>query len=549
MWDLQTCRNSALQFLVVPVLCLAAVGQSTLSSYTRTSQPSFLTYSELVAISEEDPPKPDLAKKLNSLLTTPFLSNEAFYRGAKPMRPDLKGVGPSLRLVVWNIERGLELDAIKLVLTDKKEFLAKVHKPPPDDKDQPPASLAQLSAQIDVLQSADVFVLNEVDWGMKRTDYKAVVKELADTLNMNWTYGVEFVEVDPKVLGLDSFEGVKDEAKRKELQELFSVDQERVLGLHGSAILSRYPIREARLVPFKHQAYDWYRGEKKYGKVEAGKRKGASVAFGEEILREVRRGGRTNLIANLDVPDLPEKQVTIVATHIENRTAPKGRRKQGEELLDLIRAIPNPVIVAGDMNTTGADGSVSSVKSLALSKATDPAYWTTQGIKYATGVGIGMDVMSFAFKQTKFQSDPTAAGVPLVAANPEQGLFKDLNQFRFDDGSRLDFRGDPELSETGRGGTLGNSNERGSKGFLTTYALPRTLGVKGKFKLDWVFVKAYLKKDEIAPDSYRFAPRFAHTMNEVNQATGEPLSDHAPISVDLPFGPAVAGCPPKPPKF
>ena len=68
--------------------------------------------------------------------------------------------------------------------------------------------------------------------------------------------------------------------------------------------------------------------------------------------------------------------------------------------------IHNPVIVAGDMNTTGADGSVTSVKSLAMSKATDPAFWTTKGIKYATGVGIGMDVMSFAFKQTKFQSDP-----------------------------------------------------------------------------------------------------------------------------------------------
>src|SRR5262249_49798500 len=160
--------------------------------------------------------------------------------------------------------------------------------------------------------------------------------------NMNWAYGVEFIEVDPKVLGLQSFANVQDEAKRKALEELFSVDKDRVLNLHGSAILSRYPIREARLIPFKYQAYDWYRGEKGYGSTETAKRKGASVALGEQILREVRRGGRTNLIATIDVPELPEEQVTVVAAHLENRTAPKGRIKQGGELLQMIRAIQHP---------------------------------------------------------------------------------------------------------------------------------------------------------------------------------------------------------------
>ena len=42
-----------------------------------------------------------------------------------------------------------------------------------------------------------------------------------------------------------------------------------------------------------------------------------------------------------------------------------------------------------------------------------------------------MDVTTFAFKKTKFQADPTASGVPLLAANPEQGLFKDLDKYRF----------------------------------------------------------------------------------------------------------------------
>ena len=77
------------------------------------------------------------------------------------------------------------------------------------------------------------------------------------------------------------------------MEELFSTDKKRLLGLHGTAILSRYPLRDVKLVPFEYQAYDWYNGEKKYGTVEAGKRKGASLPFGEQIVREVRRGGRT----------------------------------------------------------------------------------------------------------------------------------------------------------------------------------------------------------------------------------------------------------------
>jgi len=488
-----------------------------------------------VALGEQETVDPALAKKLNTLLTTPFINNEAYFAGIKPLRPNLKGMGVSLRLVEWNIERGIEFDAIKLLLTDKKGFLAKVHSEAAGHTNTEKASDQVLNAQMDVLQSADVLVLNEVDWGMKRSDYRAVIKDLGNALKMNWAYGVEFVEVDPKVLGTQSFAKVENETERKELDKLFSTDKTRLRGLHGTAILSRYPLRDVKLVPYKYLAYDWYNGEKKYGSVEAGKRKGASLLFGESIAREVRRGGRTNLIATIDVPDLPERQVTIVATHLENRTTPKSRVKQADELLDMIRPIRNPVIVAGDMNTTGTDGSVMNIKSEVLKRLNDPSFWATQGVKYATGAGFIMSASTFAFKKAKFQADPTASGVPLLAANPEQGFFKDLDKYRFDDGTRIDFRGDTELSVNDREGTLSNSNERASKGFVTTFALPRTLGAAGKFRLDWIFVKSYLKDDAGAADSYRFAPAFARTMNESNEALNQPLSDHAAISVDLPI--------------
>ena len=532
-----------LVLLLTLILCSRASAQNEhRADYIRNSQPPLFTYQELVTLGEQETVDPALAAKLHTLLTTPFVNNVAYFSGIKPMRPDIKGMGPSLRIVEWNIERGTEFDAIKLSMTNKDGFIAKVHSEGANNTSTTKVDDQVLSAQMDVLQSADVLVLNEVDWGMKRSDYRAVVKDLADALKMNWAYGVEFVEIDPKILGTQSFANVENEAERKDLDELFSTDKARLLALHGNAILSRYPLRDVKLVPFQYQAYDWYNGEKKYGAAEAGKRKGASVVFGEQIVREVRRGGRTNLIATIDVPDLPEQEVTIVSTHLENRTTPKGRVKEADELLDMIRPIHNPVIIAGDMNTMGQDGTNLSLKSAALKKINDPAFWATQGVKYATGVGLIIDVASFGFKTAKFQADPTASGVPLLAANPEQGFFKDLDKYRFDDGTRIDFRGDATLSVNGRGGTLGNSNERASKGFVTTFALPRTLGAVGKFRLDWIFVKSYLKDDPGAADSYQFAPAFARTMNETNEALDPRLSDHAAISVDLPITqPALPG--------
>ena len=320
------------------ILCSGAFAQNEHGAdYIRNSQPPLLTYQELATLGQQETVDPALADKLHTLLTTPFVNNEAYFAGTKPLRPDIKGMGPTLRIVEWNIERGIEFDAIKLSLTDKQGFLAKVHGESANNTSAAKADDQVLNAQMDVLRSADVLVLNEVDWGMKRSDYRAVVKDLADALKMNWAYGVEFVEVDPKILGTQSFADVENETERKDLDELFSTDKTRLLALHGNAILSRYPLRDVKLVPFQYQAYDWYNGEKKYGAAEAGKRKGASLVFAEQIVREVRRGGRTNLIATIDVPDLPERQVTIVATHLENRTTPKGRVKEADELLDMIR--------------------------------------------------------------------------------------------------------------------------------------------------------------------------------------------------------------------
>jgi hypothetical protein len=142
----------------------------------------------------------------------------------------VKGLGPTLRVAFWNIERGLELDDILLFLTDKSRFMDEVEA----EREKAKASgqtiravnLEKIPKEIETLQSADVWILNEVDWGVKRTQYREVVKELADALHMNWAYGVEFLEVDSKQLGTDSFWDKEDEQARQKLLKQFAVAQQ-----------------------------------------------------------------------------------------------------------------------------------------------------------------------------------------------------------------------------------------------------------------------------------------------------------------------------------
>jgi hypothetical protein len=42
---------------------------------------------------------------------------------------------------------------------------------------------------------ADIFLLQELDWGCERTKFKNVCKELADALDMNYMFVCEFVEI------------------------------------------------------------------------------------------------------------------------------------------------------------------------------------------------------------------------------------------------------------------------------------------------------------------------------------------------------------------
>jgi len=515
------------------------------------AESELLTWDELVTLYQQDTPPAPLAQKLHALLTTPFVSNAASDAGKQPRKPASPELGPFLRVVQWNIERGLEFDAVRLAFSDPNKFIALT-----EDKGSKinEHEVARVREQISILKDADVIVLNEVDWGLNRTRFRNVAKELADALDMNYAWGVEFVEVDPLTMGIDQHlviqeveDTYKDQAGEKQeilnyIHDIMKPDPERYKGLHGSAILSRYPLSNVRLVPFRFQGHDWYADEKKRrGPLAKGEGKASMEVFKEQFIRQVRRGGRMMLIADITDPMIPSGSATVVATHLEDETQPKNRRRQMEELLEQVRDIRHPVIVVGDMNTSDQDGAPITVGRLFKQHFGSAKWWASEGVSeavsYTTPFGLFYQATVGTTGFARKLEDPTERSVPIIADNPEAKFFDLVEHFRFADGTAFDFRGDRRRTANGRGGRLADSNERALKGFEPTEELGRHYGPVGKYKLDWIFVKpGGLQEPDQHHGPLRFAPHFARTIQTLNHAIPERISDHNPIVVDLPLG-------------
>jgi endonuclease/exonuclease/phosphatase family metal-dependent hydrolase len=104
----------------------------------------------------------------------------------------------SLRIVDWNIDRGLELQGII-------DFLASI--------------------------DADILLLQEVDLNARRTHRLNIAQEIARKLEMDYVFGFEFQEL---------VQGSKSAP-----------------AYHGQATLSKWPITNSRLIHFSRQSHFW----------------------------------------------------------------------------------------------------------------------------------------------------------------------------------------------------------------------------------------------------------------------------------------------------
>lgn len=104
----------------------------------------------------------------------------------------------SLRIVDWNIDRGLRLPGII-------DFLEKAN--------------------------ADIVILQEVDLNARRTQQLNIAQEIARQLKMNYVFGWEFEELTQGSKANPAF--------------------------HGQATLTRWPISNPRIIRFNRQSHFW----------------------------------------------------------------------------------------------------------------------------------------------------------------------------------------------------------------------------------------------------------------------------------------------------
>ncbi len=148
------------------------------------------------------------------------------------------------------------------------------------------------------LAGADVILLSEVDWGLKRTAGREIASELAAALHMSFAYLGEFG---------------------------FRRGESDIHAFTGNAILSAHPLADVRGVPLPNVHLKW------------------------RIRRLV--GAPAGLTATITVN---HRRITVGVVHMNSRWHPEGRAHQ---MAEFLAALPSegPALVGGDWNTTTLD--------------------------------------------------------------------------------------------------------------------------------------------------------------------------------------------------
>ena len=231
--------------------------------------------------------------ELNSLI--PEISEIELHNAASDRK-----VGKTLRVIAWNTERGRHW-----------------------------REGARLIQETPALRDPDIILLGEMDLGMARSSNEHTTQEMAVALEMNYAYGVEFLE----------FAG-------GEAQERIDYPGENRMGYHGNAILSKYPLHNVRMLRFPG-IEKWYAG-KEYGATES-----------EQLQK--RLGGRMALLATIRLG----RDVTVVSTHLESSLRDSAARKaQMETLIGDLSSYSRggPVIIGGDLNGVADEPMFESVR-------------------------------------------------------------------------------------------------------------------------------------------------------------------------------------------
>jgi endonuclease/exonuclease/phosphatase family metal-dependent hydrolase len=290
--------------------------------------------------------KPDMdpatAARVQKLLDAVIVENR--FTAPPPNRP--------LHVLEYNAEQGLGFADMVLLMSDPDKFL----------KEKIPDAGEAAIEQVTRASRSDIILMSELDIGVCRSGHRDVPKELSQALKMNYAYVTEFLELEPKDLG-----------EQKNKHSCKDVDYSRTQNLTGNAIMSRFPLENVRRLPLEN-CYDWYEHE-------------MNPPFYKKIShwpRQLRRGQRAAVMADVRVGG-DFGVVTVVSAHLEVNSQSSCRATQMEQILNAVRGVKNPAIIAGDLNTIHIRGSEAK-----LFKE-----WKNEGFDLSGNDGKGTDMNQF----------------------------------------------------------------------------------------------------------------------------------------------------------
>ncbi len=157
------------------------------------------------------------------------------------------------------------------------------------------------------LKDKDLLLLTELDYGMARSGNRFVARDLAGELKLNYAFA-------PVYIALQKGSGVESE-----------VADENTKSLHGLAMFSKYPLKNAHAVALPNGKDKMWGKEKRLGYLRA-------------------------LVADIEHPAGEFRAVTV---HLDAHSSRKHRQLQMKIILDHLETLPQlPTIIGGDWNTT-----------------------------------------------------------------------------------------------------------------------------------------------------------------------------------------------------
>jgi len=195
------------------------------------------------------------------------------------LAPEVTTAGSSIRATAWNVERGTHLGPIIEILGGHSR-----------------------------IGGSDLYLLTELDLGMARSHNRHVAREIAQTLGLNYAFA-------PCYIALNKGSGLEDQAPGENVQSL-----------HGNALFSRHPVRDAHSI-FLPNGKDLMRGKEK------------------------RLGSQCVVIATVDHP---QGSFRAVSLHLDAQSSQQHRGRQMKIILDHLKTLsPSlPVLLGGDWNTS-----------------------------------------------------------------------------------------------------------------------------------------------------------------------------------------------------